>query len=82
MTKAEWVTDFKLEGSDGAPVTLSAIVKAVEEHCKAKLEGETFHNCAKGKASANRRPSCQNAGGASSHLRWTVIPKGTTSTSE
>ncbi len=44
MTKAEWVTDFKLQGPDGKPVPLSDIVKAVEEHCKAKLDGERFHD--------------------------------------
>ncbi len=43
MTKAEWVTDFKLEETDGKPVTLCAIVKAVEEHCKAQLDGERFY---------------------------------------
>ena len=42
MTKAEWVTDFKLEEADGKPITLSAIVKAVKEHCKELLDGESF----------------------------------------
>ena len=42
MTKAEWVTDFKLEEPDGKPVTLSAIVQAVKKHCKELLDGESF----------------------------------------
>ncbi len=42
MTKAERVTDFRLEEPDGKPVALSAIVKAVEQHCKTQLQGEAF----------------------------------------
>lgn len=42
MTKEEWVTDFKLEETDGQPVTLSAIVKAVAIHCKEILNGDSF----------------------------------------
>ncbi len=42
MIRAEFITDFSLEESDGKPVTFSAIVKAVEQHCKPLLDGETF----------------------------------------
>jgi hypothetical protein len=42
MTPTETVTDFKLEEPDGKPVTFSAILKAVEKHCKPLLDGETF----------------------------------------
>jgi hypothetical protein len=44
MTKAEQITDFRLEEPNGKPVTLGAIVKAVEEFCKVQLDGERFHN--------------------------------------
>ncbi len=42
MTKTSFVTDFSLEEADGRPVTFSALVRAVEQHCKSLLDGETF----------------------------------------
>jgi hypothetical protein len=42
MTRAEWVTDFKLDEADGQPITFSALVEAVKAHCKEILDGESF----------------------------------------
>ena len=42
MTRSEHVTDFKLDDADGRSITLSAVVKGVQEHCKEILEGERF----------------------------------------
>jgi hypothetical protein len=41
MNKTEMVTDFKLE-TDGKAVKTVDLVKALNEHCKAQLDGETF----------------------------------------
>jgi hypothetical protein len=42
MTRAEQVTDFKLEEPDGKPVTFTAIIKAINDHCKDLMGGDCF----------------------------------------
>jgi hypothetical protein len=56
MTKAEWVTDFKLEEPDGGqPITCTALLYGIEKHCKTLLEGEHFYDCSAWSADKNRR---------------------------
>ena len=42
MVGSEMVTDFRLEDAEGKPVSLSAIVKAVNAHCQGIMDGERF----------------------------------------
>jgi hypothetical protein len=42
MTGTESVTEFSLEDAQGQPVTVSAIVEAINEYCRPWLTGESF----------------------------------------